>query len=141
VTAVDSSVAVAAFVRGLPRHDEARAELSRKPAIPVHAAIETYSVMTRLPAPYRVDPSSAARLVGENLADRFLAGPTPRHVRAWLARFAELGIAGGAIYDALIAESARAAQRTLVTADARAAATYRALGVSVRMLGEGTTAR
>lgn len=41
-----------------------------------------------------------------------------------------------AIYDALIAESARLAGATLVTADRRAAATYRVVGVEVEVLGD-----
>ncbi len=39
-----------------------------------------------------------------------------------------------AVYDALIAESAVIAGATLVTADARAAETYRKVGVEVRLL-------
>lgn len=48
---------------------------------------------------------------------------------------ASAGIGGGAIYDALIAESARLAGATLVSADRRAAATYAAVGVEVEFLG------
>ena len=133
--AVDSSVAVPALVRGLPDHEQARRELARMPAIPAHAAIETYSVITRLPEPYRVDPPSAARLIEHNFGDRILAGPTARALSAWLRRMAEGGVAGGAVYDAVIAEAARLAKATLVTADGRAATTYRAVGVEVQLLG------
>jgi predicted nucleic acid-binding protein len=136
VKVVDSSVAVAALVEASSNHDRARAVLVAKPSIPVHAALETFSVMTRMPEPYRIDPVSSAELLAENFADRVLPGVAPRSFAAWLRRLAATGVAGGAIYDALIAESARAAGATLVTADRRAAATYRAVGVEVEMLGD-----
>jgi predicted nucleic acid-binding protein len=44
-----------------------------------------------------------------------------------VAALARLGIAGGAVYDALIATTSRAARATLLTRDRRAAATYGAL--------------
>lgn len=44
------------------------------------------------------------------------------------------GIAGGAIYDALVAFTAREAGATLVSMDRRAAYTYRAVAVEHRLL-------
>jgi predicted nucleic acid-binding protein len=45
-----------------------------------------------------------------------------------------LGIAGGAVYDGLIALTARAAGAELVSLDRRAAETYERCGASVRLL-------
>jgi predicted nucleic acid-binding protein len=52
-----------------------------------------------------------------------------------LARAAELGIAGGAVYDALVAETARRAGTTLLTRDRRAIAVYEKIGVTFEFVG------
>jgi toxin FitB len=54
-----------------------------------------------------------------------------------LAQFAAAGVAGGAVYDGLIASAAKEAGLLLVSCDARAAATYRALGVEFELLAAG----
>jgi len=54
-----------------------------------------------------------------------------------MSLFAELtaiGIAGGAVYDALVGASAREHGLALATRDRRALATYRALDVRVELL-------
>ena len=43
-------------------------------------------------------------------------------------------IAGGAVYDALVAATAREARVTLLTLDRRAIATYRLLGADYRLV-------
>ncbi len=134
--ALDSSVAIPALHADLPNHELAVRYLVDKASLAAHAAIETYSAVTRLPEPFRVDAHSAAKLIADNFRDRIVAGPPPRTIPAWLKRMADCGISGGAVYDALVAESARLARATLITADRRAAATYRAVGVDMRMLGE-----
>ena len=48
---VDSSVVVAALIDWHPHHDIALRVLGKKPRIVAHALIESYSVLTRLPAP------------------------------------------------------------------------------------------
>lgn len=50
---VDSSVLVAAFGRWHERHADARAAIGRADAIPGHAAVETYAVLTGMPPPRR----------------------------------------------------------------------------------------
>ncbi len=47
----------------------------------------------------------------------------------------ELGIAGGAVYDALVALAAREHNADLATRDARAKSTYDIVGVSVVVVG------
>lgn len=49
-------------------------------------------------------------------------------------RVAELGTAGGAVYDALVAEAARVNDRVLLTVDRRATNTYQAVGVEFLLL-------
>ncbi len=50
------------------------------------------------------------------------------------AVLADLGISGGAVYDALVGLAARAAGLTLLTRDARALGTYAALGLPVEVV-------
>lgn len=98
-----------------------------------HAAFEAYSVLTRLPAPHRQRPSTIATLLTE-------AFPGTRHLSARAAlrvtiRLAELGIAGGAVYDGLVGATAVEAGLPLATRDRRALATYRALEVDIEFIG------
>jgi predicted nucleic acid-binding protein len=134
--AVDSSVLVPAFQPEFPDHAAAYAVVAAKPSLPAHAALETYAALTRMPAPHRVDPAAASELIARNFPKRILPSPSPASIAGWLREMAARGVTGGAVYDALIAETARAAGATLVTADRRAADTYRAVGVDVEMLGD-----
>ncbi len=97
-----------------------------------HAAFETFSVLTRLPPPLRLTAAAAQRLLTTNFPlTRFLSA---RRAAALLGRLAEKGLAGGAVYDALVGAAALEHDSTLVTRDRRALDTYRRLGVSVEML-------
>ena len=56
--AVDSSVVIAAaFATWHEHHALARKATADKPRLVAHAAVESYSVLTRLPQPHRADPS------------------------------------------------------------------------------------
>ena len=64
-------------------------------------------------------------------------GPRPPRVdeqRGLVRTLARAGRIGGAVYDALVALTARVAGATLVTADRRAMAVYELVGVEVRSL-------
>lgn len=131
--AADTSVVVAAFASWHEGHASALGALSRRPRLPAHVLVETYSVLTRLPVPYR----APAVLVAEFLAARF---PEPAllldgagHLTL-LARAADAGISGGAIHDALIAATAQAAGAKLLTRDQRALAIYERMGVDYEVL-------
>lgn len=63
MTAVDSSVAVAAFGEWHVLNEPARAVLDEGAALPAHALLETYSVLTGFPPPHRAAPE----LVGVEL--------------------------------------------------------------------------
>ncbi len=132
--AIDTSVAVPALSAGHPDHAAAHAVVAaERPSLPAHAAIETYAVLTRLPAPAGVPAGTAAELVVRNFGGRILHLPEAE-LCPLLERLAAAGISGGATFDALIAATARAADATLVTGDRRAAPTYAKLGVDVRLL-------
>lgn len=65
--------------------------------------------------------------------------PITRHLspaRAYtlIERLSQTGIAGGAVYDALVAETAREHNLLLLTRDRRAATTYRSLQVPFELI-------
>ncbi len=99
----------------------------------LHAAFETFSVLTRLPAPARQTPATATRLLASNFPrTQFLS---PRRSHQLLAELAGRGVAGGSVYDALVAAVAVEHSLPLATRDRRAQDVYRALGVRTWVLG------
>jgi len=127
---VDTSVAIPLLVATHRAHDEVcRWWNGREVALSGHALAETYSVLTRLPGDLRVAPADAARLLGDRFDEPFLVGAdTAGLLPEVLGR---LGIAGGAVYDALVALAALEHNAALATRDARAKATYEMVGVRV----------
>lgn len=133
MTAVDTSVIVAAFATWHEGHEAASRALERSPRIPAHALVETFSVLTRLPPPHRAPPN----VVQEFLVARFREAPLTLSGTAYrdlIAAAARERLAGGAVYDALIAATALAHGATLLTRDARARVTYERLGVACEFI-------
>lgn len=132
--AADTSVVVAGFAAWHELHESARRALDQGAELVAHCAVETYSVLTRLPPPHRAD----ARVVRDFLADRF-PGPyltlSADGHRRMVRTLADLDVTGGAAYDALVATTALNAGATLLTGDRRAARTYERCGAAVRFLG------
>ena len=129
MTAVDTSVVVAGLASWHEAHAAAREALRRHPRIPAHVLIESYSVLTRLPPPHRMD----AGLVVELMRARFREPPltlTARRHASLLRLAMEGGVRGGAIYDALVGLTAKQAGATLLTRDQRAIETYDAVGAA-----------
>jgi predicted nucleic acid-binding protein len=130
---VDTSAAVAMLVADHEQHEQTFAALSgRRLGLCGHAAFESYSVLTRLPGVQRLSPPVARRLLTANF-------PQTRHLgaeaaRALLAALSEHRIAGGAVYDALVAAAAVEHGLVLVSRDRRAAQTYQRLGARVELL-------
>jgi len=131
--ACDTSVAVAALDEAHEAHEPCRAICRRhRPALAGHAAFETYSVLTRLPGLARVDPEVASAAIAGAFGDRcFLDRAQQSRL---LARLGGLGLQGGMVYDALVGEAARLADRTLLTRDRRAIRVYDLLGVTYRFV-------
>lgn len=131
--AVDTSVAVPYVLRSHTAHAVVSEHLrSRSPLLTAHSLAESYSVLTRLPGDARLAAPDAARLLsarfGDTVAlDDLVACSLP-------AVLAPVGIAGGAVSDALVALAARGAELPLATRDRRAAATYAALGATVDLV-------
>ena len=128
--AVDTSVAVPLLVRShLDHASVVRWWNGQELALSGHALAETYSVLTRLPGDARLAPADAARLLNARFSPPLvLSRSRTRKLPDTLSR---LGIAGGAVYDALVALAAKDHGAALATRDARARGTYDAVGVTV----------
>lgn len=122
----DTSVLVAAMVEAHPAHGPAWAWLDRalrgevEGGVATHTLAELFAVLTRLPVVPRIAPREALRLVEVNLEGFFIVAlETQDYLRA-LNRLAALGLSGGAVYDALIAEAAlKAGVERLLTLNRR----------------------
>jgi predicted nucleic acid-binding protein len=130
---VDTSVAVALTVADQEHHETTfRALGDRRLGLAGHAAFETFSVLTRLPPPARRTRATVARLLATSFPhSKFLGADAAAEL---LGDLHTLGIAGGAVYDALVGASANEHGLALATRDHRAIDTYRALEVRVELV-------
>ena len=133
-TTADTSVLVAAFASWHEHHGVATAAIARVDAIVAHCLLETYSVLTRLPAPHRMTAKVVATYLDKSFATHPVFVLPATEQRALVASCVSRGLAGGSIYDALIAATCAHAHLHLVTLDARARATYALLGADHEML-------
>lgn len=131
--AIDSSVVVAGFASWHEHHAIARKTLARQPRLVAHAAVEAYSVLTRLPPPHRAQPGIVHTFIAERFAEPFLTLSEEGH-REFLATVAANSILGGQAYDALIAFTAAEHEATILSLDQRAAVTYESVGVETTYL-------
>lgn len=136
--AVDTSVAIPRLMSGHVAHQPVLERLKgHELVLTQHSLAETYSVLTRLPGDARVHPDDAVQLIESGFGHPALL---PAEIARTLpVRLAAAGIAGGAVYDGLVALAAGATSLPLATRDQRAAATYRALGVEVVDLTDATS--
>ncbi|MGL5861671.1 MAG: PIN domain-containing protein [Phycicoccus sp.] len=134
VLALDTSVAVPLLLESHHAHRVVgRWWGGREVALSGHAAAETYSVLTRLPGDARFAPADAAQLISARFATLLTLGT--RTARRLPTILGELEIAGGAVYDALVALAAVEHNAVLATRDARALATYEAVGARTVVVG------
>jgi predicted nucleic acid-binding protein len=127
IHAFDSSAVVAALLSWHERHEAAREAVERafdgggRPILPVHALVESYAVLTRLPAPHRLSPADAAEILERSFAGAVEMGGFDSGA-SWffLGDLAMRDVHGGRAYDELILASALAAGATrLVTLNPR----------------------
>jgi predicted nucleic acid-binding protein len=130
---VDTSVAIAVVVEDHEHHTSTmRAVAHRNMGLAGHAAFETFSVLTRLPAPARRSPEAVQRLLSTNFPlTKYLS---PLGAQALLSHLPTLGIAGGSVIDALVGAAALESGLVLFTRDVRAIRVYRALQVDVEVI-------
>lgn len=111
---LDTNVIIAAVCSWHEDHARAAAEIESLLAgqetmvIPAPALAEAYAVLTRLPAPHRLSPADAWRLLDANFTSSaaVVALTADAYVNV-LRTLADRGIAGGRTYDAVIGECAR----------------------------------
>lgn len=131
--AADTSLVVAAFASWHQAHEVARRALDSGIGLIEHCALETYSVLTRLPPPHR----ASGEIVRDFLDARF-PGPLLRlsaaAYREFVLTLPDRQVVGGAAYDALVAATAVANGAELVTCDRRAMPVYERYGVRLRLL-------
>ncbi len=133
IVLLDTSAAVALCLADhIANGDVIAAVGKRKPGLAGHAWFETYSVLTRLPPPQRRSSAEILILLRENLADSVFVSDVEH--RAFIEEISGLSIAGGAIYDGLVALAARSARLPLLSRDRRAAGTYSQLGIDVEFV-------
>lgn len=112
----DSSCLVASLCGWHADHGRARRELDRRLdggeelILAASTLLESFSVMTRLPAPRRLSPARAQQLLEQNYASRFNVLSLPgTDYRALLQEAVKCQAAGGSVYDLLVTLCARQA--------------------------------
>ena len=110
----DTSVLVAAMVATHPMHDRALFWLRKAKAkeigfvVCTHTLAELYAVLTRFPVRPKISPGTVARLIRDNVeATATIVSLSAADYRSVIKDLSERGIAGGSVYDALIAKAAR----------------------------------
>jgi len=130
---VDTSVAVPLVVADHEHHAAVTRRLARRRlGLAGHAAFETFSVLTRLPSPLRREPAVVEQILRTGFPATCFLGADD--ARALLRRLAAFGIAGGAVYDALVGQVAVSHGLALATRDARAVDVYRVLDVDLEVI-------
>ena len=131
--AADTSLVIAAFASWHESHEAARRALDSGLRLIEHCALETYSVLTRLPPPHR----TSGEMVREFLTARF---PEPwlrmneQAYKDFILGLPDRGVTGGAAYDALVAATAAGCDAELVTCDRRALPVYERYGLRAKLL-------
>jgi predicted nucleic acid-binding protein len=124
---LDTSVLLAGLVDFGPQSAPAQSLLHAvaeqriaAPATAWHCCLEFFSVSTRLPPEFRISPADAVTLLQAEVFPRIAVHDLPPADRGPLLQAAAHDrIAGGRIYDAHIAEVARAAGARVVVTDNR----------------------
>lgn len=109
----DTSTLVAALVEPHPMHGRALPWLKQAVGGKIeffaagHTLAELYAVLSTLPVTPRISTQAALRLIHENIeAHAKVITLTSKEYYSSVRRMADLGLPGGAIYDALIAPAA-----------------------------------
>jgi predicted nucleic acid-binding protein len=119
--AADATVVVAAVVAWHERHKAALAAiesaLTRKSLVlPAPALVESYAVLTRLPASHRLAHADAFHLLRSSFGTARIAGARTRDTWSMLRRWSVAPIGGSDAHDALLLEIAKeAGAKTLLT--------------------------
>ncbi len=133
MTALDTSVVIAAFAPWHEAHEVARGAVTPDAVVPAHVVTETYAVLTRMPEPFRMDAATVADYLARQWGGRVIA-PDGELYESLTAAAAKAGVIGGGTYDALVGLTAHSAGHELLSLDLRAERTYRTLGIAYRLI-------
>ncbi len=131
--AVDTSVVVAAFASWHEGHEAVASVMAMGARLPAHCALESYSVLTRLPPPHRVGGALARDFIRRRFAEPWLVLDPADHATL-LDRLVEEAVTGGAAYDGLVGLTAARHAARLYSRDRRAARVYQALDVDFELI-------
>jgi predicted nucleic acid-binding protein len=131
--AADTSLVIAAFASWHENHEAARRALDGGLRLIEHCALETYSVLTRLPPPHRTSGAVVRAFLEARFSQPFLR-LSARSYKDFILALPDHGVTGGAAYDALVAATAAACGAELVTCDRRALPVYERYGVRTQLL-------
>lgn len=131
---VDSSVIVRAVTTlDASEREQLQNLIADSPVAISHVMTESYATLTRLPQPFRLSPSDCHAFLSSAFHAQPLSLSSHGYLRV-LELLAERGLAGGAIYDCLIAQTARDHDAVLVSLDHRAAMRYSLIGAEHYLL-------
>lgn len=124
---LDTSVLVAGALRLHKHHQRASVWLEKlkngqvQTVVSAHTLAETYSTLTGMPRPYRVSPNAAWQIIERYLLNQIeVIALTKDDYVNLIRQLSQNGIAGGAVYDGVIACAAAKAQVDhIVTFNAR----------------------
>ena len=133
MTALETSVVLAAFAPWHEAHTTARRAVTPDAVVPAHVLTETYAVLTRMPEPFRMDAATVAAYLARQWGGRVIA-PDADLYESLTAAASTAGVTGGGTYDALVGLTAGSFGHELLSLDLRAERTYRSLGIAYRML-------
>lgn len=118
---LDTSVLVAAMVEAHPAHERGKTWFNRvtsgadKGLVAAHSLAELYSILTTLPVQPPISASDALQLIQQNVVEKLEIVPlSSEDYFQVIEQLAEIGIVGGATYDALILRAAANAKVDLV---------------------------
>jgi predicted nucleic acid-binding protein len=104
---LDSSVLVAVFYGDHTHHAVSLDVFTRftkqEASCGAHSLFEVYSALTRMPGKHRIGGEQAMLFIGDIQERLTIVALTADEYVKTLRTFSDLGIAGGAIYDALLA--------------------------------------
>jgi predicted nucleic acid-binding protein len=109
---IDTSVLVSAMLPDHIHHAHSKPWLEQAKAgaceavISGHSLAELYSVLTTLPRTPRISPVEALQLIQQNVTPHTLLVLSADDYVKLIEELARLGVAGGAVYDAVIAKVA-----------------------------------
>lgn len=113
---VDTSCLVAAVLPQHEHHVATTADLAKRRSaghhvvMSAHALVEAYAVLTRLPPPHRVSPADAFAVLDRNWGTSESIALTSLEAWRVVRAHAAAGLAGGRVYDGIIAKCARKAK-------------------------------